>query len=404
MGPEVAIGCRSPRLVLGGVLPAGRTSQRVVLGSGRAVSARVTPTDVLPGRRGWTYAPPADEAVRRLVGGQGLGQGALGVPPARVACAVGGPKPLIQPRPDGADDARQRRGLARPAPGPAGTIGTAGGEPLLAADGPLGTLCVALGQAPTLGDCIAPPPGFGVTSTGTYRAPGDATLVVRRTAPDVPAVAISSYDGPGTSVATAPAAGSYAGAYAGRLRTFSGTLPAGRELAGTQRTTPGVPVPTASKAGILAILESLDPDQPVRRRASLGGGLSLWTIRQRGFTCARISATRPVPAEHDCDVPTYPTLRLAVPCRPQRTAVSVVLPARGARLEVTDGDGHRHVGRPVVLDRGRVLHAVVLASEDRVARVRVTAGGHRSDVSLRGLVAARAQCGYDADTTLVPRD
>ena len=359
--PRVTPVCAAGRIVVTGLAPTG-TRVTVVLGSGRRVPVPLGPGDVLPGRRALTYVAPASEGVRRIDGVPDAAGMQVGLPPARLACALAGD--ADQPVLDRASIARFTAQAKLLAPGSVAALATPSGVALQAVDGPDGTLCVALAVRPPAASCAA-------LRRGRVR------------------VATRAPDGP------------YAGAYAGAVRTFATVLPPRDFVASVE----ALDANGASQIlGVLSVGRIASAPARIGSVARLGAGVRAWaSVGGRGrdaYACAGAATSRPLLVALDClsTVSASTSVVVQAPCVARRIVVSAVLREARARLTVRLTDGSRLVGRRIALG-GRLpgkpaLHVLLLPPAARPASVAVT-GAAGPDLRRRlPAPSPRRQCGY----------
>lgn len=379
------------RLVSGGV--AGRVvGVRVLLGDGRTVAARTARrTDVDETR--FAVAVPGGAAVRgvRVVraGGRPVPM-AFSAPPLAVTCAG----PDVGALGTSTTFAFTGDFFTRPV-APVGPVTTIPGRPAVRiADGPAGTLCLTVDDAPfTALGCRAVSTGLD-NLAGTF----DDYSRPRRFVIAVPArVAAVRITGRGGGVRVLPSvdAAGYAGPYAGKVRFVGGN----GTISGFARTelldAAGKVLHTDVDNSPEGTFDAPRAGTP-QRRAGTPGRPSLWqTVLRTARTadvCLALTAGPPPGAGERCQAAgTVPFAALvSVPCATKRLSLGVVVPA-GARVVVDTGRGS---AQPLRLTRG----AAVLTLPTSVALRSLTIL-RRGRKPLRVLVAAppgTEQCGWTA--------
>ncbi len=207
--------CEAASMV-GGIVPAGAATVRLILGTGAALDV---PTAGLPpafgGKRGFSATIPVGLAVRDVTAldasGQGLSRAALGVAPAGQPCGEN----------DQGDD--HFDGPLIPLAPPAGAATVASG--VLVADQGAEALCVGVG-ALVAENC---PPAPADSDEPVLVRAGDT--VGGALSRDAARVTLRIDGGAHVTVATTDGA-AYTGRWAGRLRFFAASVPAGRKVVG----------------------------------------------------------------------------------------------------------------------------------------------------------------------------
>jgi hypothetical protein len=373
--------CGASFRLLYGVVAGDTRAVSVLLGDGRRVAARLVPF-AGGARVAYALVVPAAAAMRsvRLRPRAGVSRTiAVAAPPLRVACATNTGAGVLAGGPAQADL------LAHPpAIAPIGPVTTvAGPPPYRIADGPGGSLCVALGDQPFT------PLGCRLVSPNLADLSGVADDVERPRAfvlalpASVATVRISAADGAPRDIATVAGEG-YAGPYAGHVRFAAATVSDARELdrldlldgAGRLLHREATDGPTVEPASARV--------SPPRRLAGRPGRPSLWQTPSRlgagTARCLALTAGPPPASSGECDNPRIAGLTavLGTPCTSHRLTIALAAPA-GTRVIARLGGG-RAVGVPLrrgagllTLPSSRGLRGLSVVRHGRTRRVRIDA-------------------------------
>jgi hypothetical protein len=381
-------GCDGFRLLYG-VVPDAIARVSALLGNGRSRTVGTVP--IGDGRRTYAVATGA-VAVRavKLVTAAGSARTLRrGLPPLAVQCAddddgfsIGSMTSL------GVDE------LPVIATGPAAA--PAGPAAFRVADGPAGSLCMAVGDRPfRLGGCGVVSPWLGelVAAVDSYADPHALVLAVPER---VAAVRISSADRKVVRTIPTTAADGYAGAHAGHVRFAATTFASVSEL---ERVEPldatgailwhGAEIDDGFLLGFSgAVLGS------PRRVAGRAGRPSLWQTRGsllgRVGQCYTLTDGRRPDHGDECENDSDgPTVLLDASCRTHRLTVAVVAPAATRVLADVGTSGRRRLrlrnGRALLtLAPASPLRALTFIRNGRVRRLQISAP------------PAARQCGWSA--------
>lgn len=269
-------------------------------------------------------------------------------------------------------------GMDVPLP-PVGPVATLPGPPAARiADGPGGTLCLALGERPfTALDCdfVAPLPGQPI---GDYLAPG---AFVRAVPAKVASVRLLSAGGTVLRTIATVAAVGYAGRYAGAVRFAAGVL---------------TDIPTVAFLELLdaggAVLYREEQTARVRGEPRLGrsrrvagkvGGPALWQTRvaskEDSSICLKLTAGPPPPINELCATLRHKeSLLLDASCITRRLTVAVAV-RPGTRVLIGTGVAAprrlrlRNGAALLTLRPGTRLRSLAFLRKSRTRRVRLNA-------------------------------
>ena len=389
--------CAPDFRLMHGVVPRSVRRVTVLLGDGRR---RVAATAALRDgrRRAWALPVASADAVRAVMLARADAADRRlpeGLAPVTVGCSVtdGG---------SGWTSYVFGIGGELPPPAPAGPVTTLAGPPVARiADGPQGTLCLALGDAPfTLFGCEPVAPSLR-RLLSVADDPIDPRAVAFAVPANVATVRVSSRDGKLALSIPAVAPEGYTGRYAGRIRIAAATvsryydLPrrdllddAGRLL---QRTDEPRPKPQDVKTRAF----------PARRIAGRIGAPSLWEARLRigtaTFGCLTLTAGRRPSPDAACD--TYrdsESVLLDSSCITHRLTVAVAV-RPGTRVLADVGAG---TPLPLALRDGAGL--LTLAPGSPLRSLTFVRRGSARRVAFDAPPGAR-QCGWKAAPDLTRR-
>ena len=401
-GPAVENICGRRFRLLHGSAPRALSAVHVTLGDGQVLRARVARV-AEDGRGAYALVIPAHAAVRavRLVDANGRSRTKqLGIAPLAVSCAGGQSASEADGFPEALLDPRSLIDILARAPqvAPAGPVTQVPGDPgFRVADGPGGTLCVAVAGRPfTALGCRLVAQGYDELPVAFDALPRTRSLVEVVPAA-VATLRYSARNGAPHDVSTVEAAG-YAGAYAGRVRfaafAVDGILAAHKTVlldAG------GKVLATQTDDTTAADLAPSPRSATPRRIAGAPGGPGLFETRVEGIDgglrCLALTASgAPRPAQR-CQTSRHKPVNVlvAAPCGSRRVTVAVVAPAR-ARVLAERTDGSTAVVR---LRRGSALLTLGSMQGLRGLRVRVPGRAAPLRVPVHA-PSGSAECGWTA--------
>lgn len=363
-------GCDGPTLA-GGVLGPGVAGIRFTLGSG----AQLTLTH---GHSVFGGTLPVGEAVRSAEAVDGAGHVvahvAVGTPP--------GGQPCLDV--EQADDAFSAP-LVLAAIGAPAAVASADGVPLLVAEQGE-RLCVGLSRLPA-GICRRAP-----VDSDHPRLLRRGNTVAGVLSGDAARIRLRLDHGAPVTVGTIAGA-AYTGRWAGHVRFFTGTVPAGREVVGA--------VVRNHRGHVIGVSDTGVPRRPVHRRVlAEQGGVGIALVRREGAPdCVVPFAADLPPARRYCTV-RDPGVPIDGPVL--RYSATVTIPC-SPRTGMAYGRIPDDLAPPRLVVAGTTItpRRIRLRDEDAwvafLPDARVTAlgmGGHRAPVDLP---PASAQCGYAID-------
>lgn len=397
--------CRPRFRLVSGVLPRPVTGVGVVLGDGRSIRARIAAID--PTHVAYALvvgAGAAIRAVRITRGGERTRTLRSGLAPLEVACAatVGDePVPSLADVLGSSDRLLNPFGSIPPVT-PAGPVTTLAGPPRVrVADGPAGTLCLAVGNGPftPLGCRVVPPLPDDLAGTfGDFRHPRAFVVAVPA---EVATVRVSGPRGRGTRDIPTVVPTGYGGRYAGRIRLAAAHLASLSALSAvTLLDAAGrVLYSDAEDAGSTSLTPRVGPS---RRIAGSAGRPSLWRTPITGdgsvSECLLVTAGGRPPAGPRCAalrVGHEPVAILSASCATHRLTVAVLVDA-GEQVRAGVAGG-RTLAVPLRAGAG----LVTLRPTDALRSIGVVRHGARTVSVAVTAPPAAAQCGYVATPTFL---
>ncbi len=400
-GPATEDTCPSSFRLLHGSAPSGLTAVEVLLGNGRVMRARVAR---IPGAARMAYAVviPAAAAVRsvRLVAPGGARTVALALAPLAVSCADGSTFSSAGFGLEVLDPTRSLLDVLDGAPEatPVGPVTEVPGTPgFRVADGPDGTLCVAVAGHPfTATGCRLVTPGYdeSLGAPDSYARPRAFVQVVPA---QVATVRISAKGGTPRAIATVAGDG-YTGVYAGRVRFAAATVTGFAELRRTELLDASGRVLHTETDDTTAADFAPARTGPPRRLAGTRAHPSLWATHVRPpfgvrrSPCLALTPGAPPAAGARCQAirAGAATVLVGVPCTTHRLTLAVAT-STGARVLADTGRG-----APVAVATRRGVAVLTLPAARGLRAVTILRPGRpRVRFAVRAPAGA-AQCGWTA--------